>query len=273
MRLSPTCQPGAVDASPTGGRAGGTRAVARMPVLVVPAGLVLLAEVLSALTDHAAVHLCGWPAMIACDPGVPVVWSVLVGGLRTVGVVATVDAALFVRAPSPPGGRRLLWWAVWGPAVAVTTVVTMRDRTLGWADLVLGVGLVAVALGLLAWTASDRLSLPRPVLVAVLAVPMVAVVLLPAWAPVAFRWAEQAAPAREDAARREASRRCLANRAAGAVPAGEADVACEVYPESTDTSERTGGRLAGATWQRTQDRTRGRSRRGAARRSRARPRR
>ncbi len=53
----------------------------RLAVLVVPIGLGLVAVALSMLVAHMAVHLCGWPATISCDFGVPVVWTALGGWL------------------------------------------------------------------------------------------------------------------------------------------------------------------------------------------------
>lgn len=205
----------------------------RLAALVVPVGLGAVALAHTGLVIHMAVHLCGWPATVSCDFGVPVVWWVLLAGLWGVAVVAAVDAAAFVWAPTRSARWRLLSWGLWGPAVVVTTVATMQDRELHALDIVLGSFLVAAALVLLASTVWSWLPVSRTVVVAGFAVPLLAVVAVPVWAPAAFQATERAEPARQERARRQASEECQQRLAEGReadVPAGAAQPACEIYP-------------------------------------------
>lgn len=106
------------------------RLAVRLAALIVPVGLGATALAHSALTTHMAVHLCGWPATVSCDFGVPVVWWVLIAGLWTIVAVVTIDALTFIRKPKRDSAWRLLGWAVWGPTLVATTIATMQDRTL-----------------------------------------------------------------------------------------------------------------------------------------------
>lgn len=205
----------------------------RLAALVVPLGLGAVALAHTGLVTHMGVYLCGWPATVSCDFGVPVVWWVLIAGLWGVAAVAAVDAVAFVWAPIRSARWRLLSWGVWGPAVVVTTVATMQDRELHALDLALGSFLVAAALVLVASTVWARLSVSRTVVVAGFAVPLLAVAAAPVWAPAAFQATERAEPARQEAARRQASEECqqrLAEAREANAPAGAAQPACEIYP-------------------------------------------
>lgn len=94
-----------------------------------------------------AIHLCGWPARIACDSGTPLWWLLP----ATVTLVALSGVALL--APWAANGRPrfLIGFAhvVWSLGLVPLTYVT-RPRTFGWSDLIVGGTWVGVGLGLMA---------------------------------------------------------------------------------------------------------------------------
>jgi len=170
---------------------------------------------------------------VSCDFGVPVVWEGLAGALWTVAAVAAGDAVRHVIAPDPAGARRMVAWTAWGAVVLLATAVLVIDRTLQALDLALGALVMLCALVLIARTVGDRLRLSRAVLAGVFAGPMIAVLLIPAWAPAAFRAAERADSARQDEDRRQRSQECRENLAAGRTPDGPSATvlqACDFYP-------------------------------------------
>jgi hypothetical protein len=209
--------------------------VHRALTLVVPVGLSLVAFVHWGLVQHMAVHLCRWPATVSCLLGVPFVWEVLIGGLWLVALVATLDTVAFVATPDATAPVRIALWAAWGPLVVATTGATMLDRTLHTADLVLGVVLVLAALVLVAATVRARFPVHARALAVLFAGPVIAVALLPAWAPSAFRAAEHPDPARAERHRLRVLEACLQEQERQR--ASNSDVAlplCEAYPVPTD---------------------------------------
>ncbi len=207
----------------------------RLAVLVVPIGLGLVAAALSMLVGHMAVHLCGWPATISCDFGVPVVWTALRGGLWAAAVVATADAVAFVRNPDGGAASRLGLWALWGPLVVVTTWKTMRDRSLEMPDLVFGAALVGAALILIGCTVAARLPLRKTMVGFVVFGPAIAVMLTPWWGPAVFRAAEHPSAERVEQHRRRVLEQCLREqeRVKREDPTAPLSL-CESFPISDD---------------------------------------
>ncbi len=209
-------------------------ALYRLPVLVVPFGLGLVAVALSMLVAHMAVHLCRWPATISCDLGVPVVWTALRGALWAAAVVATADAVAFVRNPDAGAAWRLWLWALWGPLVMVTTWKTMQDRSLEMPDLVLGATLVDAALILIGYTVAARLPLRKTVVGLAFAGPAIAVLLTPWWGPAVFRAAEQPSAESVEQHRRRVLKQCLREQERLRADPNAALPLCQSFPIPDD---------------------------------------
>jgi len=160
-------------------------------------GLLLVAQFVGLLIDHMAVHLCGWPATVSCDRGLPVVWTALRVFVWGCVLLASADLIAFVRNPTPDAAGRVKGWAAWGPAVVLVTFNRMADRELEAGDIVLGSALLLVALVLVGRTVAERTAVPeRRIAMALAPIAMVIATTL-AWAPAAFTAVERAEEARK----------------------------------------------------------------------------
>lgn len=164
----------------------------RLFAMVVPLGMLLVGVVQSSLISQAAVHLCGWPATISCDRGVPVVWVSLSLAVWVLAGVAIADWALFVMRGRPDAGRRLLAWMAWGLYTALCTLLAIEGGMIDGVDLALGMTVVVSALWILARTFAGWTRLSERAALAMLSPLIVAALLAPIWAPAAFRAAARA---------------------------------------------------------------------------------
>jgi hypothetical protein len=149
-------------------------------------GLLLVALFVGALIDHAAVHLCGWPATLSCDQGVPVVWTALRVFLWSCVLLAGADLLAFVLDPTAGAARRVKAWAAWGPSLVLVTLNRMADRELEAGDVVLGAVLLLAALVLVGRAVAERAGIPERRVAFALAPFAAVIATAPAWAPAAF---------------------------------------------------------------------------------------
>lgn len=155
-------------------------------------GLLLVAQFVGVLIDRMAVHLCGWPATLSCDRGLPVVWPVLRMFVFGCVLLAGADLIAFVRKPTLLAVGRVKAWAAWGPAVVLVTFNRMADRELEAGDMVLGSALLLVALVLVGRTVAERAAIPERRVAKALAPLAVVIATTLAWAPAAFMAVERA---------------------------------------------------------------------------------
>lgn len=82
-----------------------------------------------------AIHLCGWPARIACDSGTPLWWLLP----ATVTLVALSGVTVLVLWVATGRTRYSTGFAhvAWAVSLVPLTYVT-RPRTFGWSDLIIG---------------------------------------------------------------------------------------------------------------------------------------
>lgn len=109
-------------------------------------GLLLVGLLIGALIEHMAVHLCGWPATVSCDRGLPFVWTALRVFVWGCVLLAGADLLAFVRGPTASAAGRVKAWAAWGPAVVLVVLSRVTDRQLEAGDVVLGSALLLTAL-------------------------------------------------------------------------------------------------------------------------------
>lgn len=165
---------------------------ARLLAMVVPLGMLLVALVQSSLIAHGGVHLCRWPATISCDRGVPLMWPILSAAGWLLACVATVDWALFATRGRRDSGSRLFAWLVWGPYVALCTVLAIEGRAIDGVDLALGMTVVVSALLIVAAAITGWTGIPQRWALMLLSPLIAAALLVPLWAPAAFRAAARA---------------------------------------------------------------------------------
>lgn len=164
----------------------------RLFAMVVPLGMLLVGLVQSSLISQAAVHLCRWPATVSCDRGVPAVWVSLSLAVWVPAGVAITDWALFVMRGRPDAGRRLLAWLAWGPYTALCTLLAIQGGVIDGVDVALGMTVVVSALWILARTIAGWTRVSERAALAMLSPLIVAALLAPVWAPMAFRAAARA---------------------------------------------------------------------------------
>ncbi len=92
-----------------------------------------------------AIHLCGWPATIACDSGTPLWWLLP----ATVTVVALSGVAVLVLwvANGQTGHSIGFAHVLWSLGLVPLTFAT-RPRTFGWSDLIIGGSWIGLGLAL-----------------------------------------------------------------------------------------------------------------------------
>lgn len=154
-------------------------------------GLLLVAQFVGVLIEHMAVHLCGWPATLSCDVGMPVVWPVLRMFVWGCVLLASADLIVFVRNPTLAAAGRVKAWGAWGPAVVLVAFNRMADRELEAGDVVLGSALLLVALVLVGRAVAERAAIPERRVAKAFAPLAVVIATTLAWAPAAFTAVER----------------------------------------------------------------------------------